>query len=104
MVPGQPKSLDGERIVNIIHHAFRRGGGKERCAVSLAAALRKMGWRVIVHAMIADAALAKSLRVELNLVPVSTFPRALQSFRFFKAIEGEGQNMDGLQIAFSRVP
>lgn len=90
-------------VVHIIHHAFRKGGGMERCAVSLATALRQMGRRVVVHTMTPDFELARSLGVELNVLKVPHMPRKLQTFRFFRAVEGARLCMDGLQIAFSRV-
>ena len=89
--------------VNIIHHAFRKGGGMERCAVSLATALRQMGRRVVVHTMTPDIALAESLGIELNVLKVPLVPRKLQQYRFFRAVDRARPVMDGLQIAFSRV-
>ena len=98
--PGQNESADP---IHIIHHAFRLGGGKERCAVALAAALRQMGRKVTVHAMTADAALAQSLGIELKMTPVSSFPRKLQTFKFFRQLERAQPQMNGLQISLSRV-
>jgi glycosyltransferase involved in cell wall biosynthesis len=89
--------------IHLIHHAFRKGGGMERCAVSLATALRQMDRRVVVHTMTPDVALAESLGIELNVLKVPLVPRKLQSYRFFRAVEQARAAMDGLQIAFSRV-
>lgn len=75
----------------------------ERCAVSLATALRQMGRRVVVHTMTPDLALAQSLGVDLNVLKVPLAPRKLQAFRFFRAVERARPRMAGLQIAFSRV-
>src|SRR5437899_4429210 len=90
--------------IHLIHHAFRKGGGMERCAVALAASLREMNRTVVVHTMTPDAALAQSLGIELNVLPVPLVPRKLQSFRFFRAVRNALPKMNGLQIAFSRVP
>jgi len=103
VVSGQHNEVQKDRAIHIIHHAFRLGGGKERCAVALAASLKELGRRVVVHTIKADAALANSLGVELDLLPFKEFPRKLQAFRFFRQIDRVRKNMDGLQIAFSRV-
>src|SRR5437588_495791 len=89
--------------IHLIHHAFRKGGGMERCAVALAASLREMNRTVVVHTMTPDAALAESLGIELNVLKVPLVPRKLQSFRFFRAVEQARAGMEGIQIAFSRV-
>lgn len=101
MDSGRHEPRDG--AIHIIHHAFRRGGGMERCAVSLAASFREMGRKVVVHTMTPDVVLAESLGVGLDVLPVNLFPRKLQSLRFFRQVERARPKMEGLQIAFSRV-
>src|SRR2546423_3627202 len=98
-----PPSHQQNGHIHIIHHTFRHNNGKKRCAVSLASALRSMGRQVTVHTMKADTALASSLGIQLNLVPIPSFPRKLQTFRFFRAIERKRPQMNGLKISLSRV-
>jgi glycosyltransferase involved in cell wall biosynthesis len=72
--------------------------------VTLASGLRTLGHRVMVHTWDADAAMARDLGVELNLLPPRRFPRKLQPWYFCRQIERERMRLDGLQIAMTRVP
>ncbi|HSU53376.1 MAG TPA: glycosyltransferase family 4 protein [Candidatus Dormibacteraeota bacterium] len=99
----QHNQVEANLPLHLIHHAFRRGGGMERCVVSLASSLRKLGKKIIVHTMKGDAALAAELGVELQIAPISEFPRKLQAYRFYRAMQRTRPQMAGPQIAFSRV-
>jgi glycosyltransferase involved in cell wall biosynthesis len=101
MHPEMPKPA-GVLPIHIFHHAFRRGGGKERYAIALASALRRLEYPVVFHAISGDAALAESLGIELRLVPVPGFPRKLESYRFFRQVDRLRPGLQGLQITLSR--
>jgi glycosyltransferase involved in cell wall biosynthesis len=92
-----------EAPVHIFHHAFQRGAGMERCVVSLAESLKQLGRRVVVHTIVADQELCRSLGVELDLLPFKRFPRKLQAFRFFRQVEMVRRRVEGIEIGFSRV-
>jgi glycosyltransferase involved in cell wall biosynthesis len=92
----------GARPIHIFHHAFRRGGGKERYAIALATALRQLDFSVAFHALGGDRALAESLGIDLRLIQVPRIPRKLESFRFFRQVEKVRHQVQGLQITLSR--
>ncbi|HEY5915217.1 MAG TPA: glycosyltransferase [Verrucomicrobiae bacterium] len=89
--------------VHLIHHTLGYGGGMERYALTLAASLRELGHKVTFHARKADATIARSLGVNLEMLPVGPFPRKLQDFRFFRRVDRLRGDFEGLQIALSRV-
>src|SRR5262245_6855958 len=92
------------KTIHLFHHAFRRGGGKERYAIALAAALKQLGHPVVVHTINADRSVADSLGIDLNILPISSFPRRLESFRFFRAVQRLAPTVSGYQITLSRAP
>jgi glycosyltransferase involved in cell wall biosynthesis len=91
--------------VKLLHHTFRRAGGMERYALVLCEALRELGCQVTVHARQGDSELARSLGVELKLVPTANRPRKLKDWRFFRAMERENRNVgpSEVEITLSRV-
>src|SRR4030095_16016377 len=92
-----------EPPIHVFHHAFRRGGGKERYAIALVSAFRQLGHKVTFHALGGDRELAQSLGVELDLVKAPRFPRKLESLFFFRAVDRLRPRCSGIQISLSRV-
>ncbi len=98
-----PERAVGEPL-HLFHHSFKRGGGMERYALVLAASLRELGCRVVVHAYRTDPVLAQAMGLELQPASVARFPRKLQGFRFFRQVRQLRPQLQGRQIALSRVP
>jgi glycosyltransferase involved in cell wall biosynthesis len=92
-----------EEVIHLFHHTFRRSGGMERYAMSLAAGLRDAGHPVVVHARRLDPAVVASGGVRLDRVRVSRFPRVLRDFRFFRKVDRLRVKASGIQIALTRV-
>ncbi len=89
--------------LHLFHHTFRRGGGMERYALTLAGSLVKLGHRVCFYAHKGEPALAAALGVELKVLPVKRFPRKLQDFRFFREVDRVRPHVQGRQITLTRV-
>lgn len=94
----------GEEPLHLFHHSFKRGGGMERYALVLASSLRDLGCRVVIHAFRADASLASAMGLERQPAPVARFPRKLQGWRFFRYVQKLSPQLQGRQIALTRVP
>ncbi len=75
----------------------------ERYVTVLAGSLISLGHSVTVHAHRTDPVLAESNGIALETLKVNRFPRKLQDFRYFNAINRVRPALDGLQIATSRV-
>jgi glycosyltransferase involved in cell wall biosynthesis len=101
--PDEGHPATGRPRVRLIHHTFRRGGGMERYAITLAGTLRALGHDVVVHARRTDAALARELDVRLETVRAGGFPRMVRNLRFFLKAERIRRREDGLHIALTRV-
>lgn len=71
--------------------------------MTLATAFQTLGHEVVVHARRADEALARSLGVQLDVVPVPDFPRFLRDFRFFRRTESVRREARGIIITLTRV-
>lgn len=71
--------------------------------MTLAISLKKLGYHVVFHARIADAELAQSMGIEIDLLSVNRFPRKLQDFRFFRRVDRLTKHLPGTQIALCRV-
>jgi len=89
--------------VNIFHHTLRRGGGKERYALALAGALRRLGRQVTFYCMEAEKEAAASVGVEVRLLPVPKRPRKLQDYRFHRQVQAARRSAVGVEIGLSRV-
>ena len=75
----------------------------ERYANTLARSLIQLGHPVVFHAHTVDEALAKSIGLGLEHLPIRSFPHKLQDFRFFREVDRWRKATDGVQLTLSRV-
>src|SRR5215467_4216323 len=95
--------LEPGGAIHLIHHSFTRGGGMERYAMVLVATFKRLGYRVIVHALKSDEELAQKLGVEVRKAAVGPVPKKLQDFFFFRYTRRSLPLATGPKLALARV-
>jgi glycosyltransferase involved in cell wall biosynthesis len=90
-------------LIQLIHDKFGRGGGMEQYALTLARGLKDAGCRVIFHCSSADQTLSREMGIEVKEYPLPRLLKKLRPWHFFRHVERAGPELQGHQIALTRV-
>lgn len=94
---------EAPRTIQIFHPTLSRGGGMERYATTLASSFKALGWEVAFHPHRYEAELGRALDAKVVPVKVARFPRKLQDYRYYRAVERSRDEAADLQVALWRV-